>query len=270
MFKTSILFGDGPQTNPASVAPGFELAEIPAGILVDPNLTDEEWEIRKQEIKSYKLPPIKIASHWTDKPSTTRNPDWEYLEFWTKRVLRRLGELGVECAGVWGYFFPKVEGYSPTRQMDGAIRYANLMGDVARKYNITMMMEPMAELNSLWPTYKEGLAFVRRVDHPNVKIMADLNYFLKLNQPFEHIKENPELCMHCHIAGEHGQPGVGNMREIHKAFFRVLRDVHYERAVSCACPWASTREGDFDFTYESAKSLAYVQELRAEVYNEKA
>lgn len=269
MFKTSILFGDGPQTDPSKMTPGFELAEIPAGILVDPNLTDEEWEQRKQQLSSYSLPPIRIASHWTDKPSTTRRPDWEYLEFWTRRVLRRLAELGVERAGVWGYFFPKVEGYSPTRQMDGAIRYANMMGDFARTHNITMMMEPMADLNSLWPTYREGLAFVKRVDHPNVKIMADMNYFLKLNQPFDHIKDDPELCMHCHIAGDHAQPGVGDMRETHKAFFRVLRDIGYERGVSCACPWVSTGSGEFDFVRESAKALAYVEALRAEVYKEK-
>ena len=104
-----------------------------------------------------------------------------------------LYEIGVQFAGVCGYFFPKVQGYSPTRQLDGAIRYANFMGDVARSYNMTMMMEPMAEPGSLWPTYREGLAFVRRVDHPNVKIMADLNYFLKLSQPFEDIKDAPEL-----------------------------------------------------------------------------
>lgn len=268
MFKTSILFGDGLQTDPAKVAPGFERAEIPAGILVSPNLTDEEWERRKQQLRSYPLPPIKIASHWLDKPSTTPRPDWELLEFWTRRALRRLSEIGVQCAGVWGYFFPKVEGYSPSRQLDGAIRYANFMGDVARSYNMTMMMEPMAEAGSLWPTYKEGLAFVRRVDHPNVKIMADLNYFLKLNQPFADIKEAPELCMHCHIAGDHAQPGVGDMRETHKAFFRVLREVGYEGGVSCACPWVATQPGEFDFTAESAKALAYVQQLREEVYNE--
>jgi sugar phosphate isomerase/epimerase len=99
--------------------------------------------------------------------------------------------------------------------------------------------------------------------------MADMNYFLKLNQPFEHIKDDPELCIHCHIAGDHGQPGVGNMRETHKAFFRVLRDIGYERGVSCACPWVSTQNGAFDFTSESAKALAYVEELRTDVYNEK-
>jgi sugar phosphate isomerase/epimerase len=268
MFKTSILFGDGPKVNPAKIAPGFEMSEIAAGVLVDPALTDEEWEQRKQELRSYGLPPIKVASHWLDKPCTTPRVDWELLEFWTRRVLRRLAEIGVECAGVYGLWFPKVEGYSPTRQMDQAIRYANFMGDAARAHNMTIMIEPMADLGTLWPTYKEGLAFVRRVDHPNVRIMADLNYFLKLNQPFEDIKEAPELCMHCHIAGDHAQPGVGDLRETHKAFFRVLRDIGYQRGVSSACPWVSTQPGEFDITAETAKVLAYVQRLRAEVYSE--
>ena len=59
------------------------------------------------------------------------------------------------------------------------------------------------------------------------------------------------------------------MRETHKAFFRVLRDIGYERCVSCACPWVATGPGEFDYTREGAKALAYVRELRAEVYNEK-
>lgn len=268
MFKTSILFGDSPKMNPAKIAPGFEMSEIPAGVLVDPAITEEEWEKRKQDLTSYGLPPIKVASHWLSKPCTTPGVDWELLEFWTRRVLRRLSGFGVECAGVYGFFFPKVEGYSPTRQMDQAIRYANFMGDVARANNMTIVMEPMADLNTLWPTYKEGLAFVRRVDHPNVKIMADLNYFLKLDQPFDDIKDAPELCLHCHIAGEHGQPGVGDLRKKHKAFFRVLRDIGYQRGVSCACPWVGTQPGEFDITAETAKALAYVQQLRAEVYGE--
>jgi sugar phosphate isomerase/epimerase len=254
--------------NPARIAPGFEMAEIPAGVLVNPVMTEDEWEERKRELCSYALPPIKVASHWLSKPCTTPGVDWELLEFWTRRVLRRLPQIGVEVAGVYGLFFPKVEGYSATRQMDQAIRYANFMGDVARTHNITMVMEPMADLNTLWPTYMDGLAFVRRVDHPNVKIMADLNYFLKLDQPFDDIKEAPELCLHCHIAGEHGQPGVGNLREKHKAFFRVLRDIGYQRGVSCACPWVATGPGEFDIAAETAKALAYVQQLRAEVYDE--
>ena len=268
MFKTSVLFGDAPIMEPSKVAPGFEMCEVPAGKLVCATLTHDEWEKRKAELKSYPLPPIKVASHWLDKPCTTPGVDWELLEFWTRRVLKRLSELGVETAGVYGLFFPKVDGYSETRQMDQAIRYANFMGDVARQNNLTIVVEPMANLKTWFPTYKEGLTFVKRVAHPQVKIMADLNYFLKLNQPFDDIRESPELCLHCHIAGEHAQPGVGNMVKIHKDFFRVLRDVKYERGVSAACPWVNTGTGAFDLTVETGKTLAYMQKLRAEVYSE--
>ena len=271
MFKISILFADAPEMDPTKIAPGFEMSEIPACILVDPMMTDEEWMKRKAEIQSWNMPPIRVASHWIDKPCTTPNADWELLEFWTRRVLRRLAELGVEAAGVYGLFFPKVNGYSENRQMDQAIRYANLLGDVARSHNMMIALEPMANLNTLWPTYKEGLAFAKRVDHPNVKVMADLNYFLKLKQPFEDIKIDPTFNLHCHIAGEGpqgAQPNVGGLRETHKAFFRVLRDAGYERGVSAACPWRNTGDGEFDLRKETAKTLAYLKELREEVYSE--
>lgn len=268
MFKLSAMLVGPVKLDPSKLAPGFEMCEVPAGQLVDASLTNEEWESRKAELKSYSLPPIKAASHWLDKPCTTPGVDWELLEFWTRRVLKRLPELGVEYAGVYGKFFPKVQGYSETRQMDQAIRYANFLGDTARQNNMSIVLEPMGDLQTLFPTYKQGLAFVKRVDHPNVKIMADLNYFLVLNESFDDIRESPELCLHTHIAGDKGQPGVGDMEKIHRDFFRVLRDIKYERGVTAACSWRSTGPGDLDLTVESAKSLAYMQKLREEVYNE--
>jgi len=271
MFKTSILFGDAPAMDPAKIAQGFERCEIPAELLANATLTNDEWEERKKEIAAWRLPPITVSSHWLSQPCTTPNADWEYLEFWTKRVLKRLSEVGVKTAGIYGLFFKKVEGYSPVRQMDQAIRYANLLGDVAKSHDMMIALEPMANLGTLFPTYKEGLVFAKRVEHPNVKLMADLNYFLKLKQPFEVIKEDPSCCLHCHVAGEApegAQPNVGGLRETHKALFRVLRDIKYEAGVSAACPWRNTGKGEFDLTQETAKTLAYLKELREEVYGE--
>jgi sugar phosphate isomerase/epimerase len=268
MFKTCILFGDAPAMNPAKITPGFEMAEIPAEIFVSAFKSEEDWIKQKSELTKWNLPPIEVASHWLGVPCTGPNVDWELLEFWTTRVLRRLSEIKVGIAGVYGLFFPKVDGFSPTQQMDQAIRYTNLIGDCAQENGITIVLEPMADLGTLWPTYKEGLEFVMRMNHPHVRIMADLNYFLKLNQPFDDIKANPEYCLHCHIAGDGGQPSVGDMRDIHKAFFRVLRDIRYERGVSCACPWKNTGSGEFDLTRETELTLKYIQQLREEVYNE--
>lgn len=271
MFKTSILFADAPEMKPEKIAPGFEMSEIPAELLVNATLTEEEWAERKKEIESWNMPPILMSSHWLSQPCNTPNADWEYLEFWTKRVMRRLAEIGVKTAGIYGLFFRKTKGYSEVKQMDKAIRYANLLGDTAKSHDMMIALEPMANLETLFPTYKEGLAFAKKVAHPNVRVMADLNYFLKLNQPFEDIKEDPEFCLHCHIAGEApngAQPNVGGLRETHKALFRVLRDIGYERGVSAACPWRNTGDGEFDLTRETAKTLAYIQKLREEVYSE--
>ena len=279
MFKTSVLLVGPVKQDPAKLAPGYDFCEIPAGQLLDAGMSNDEWSTRKAELKSYPLPPMRAASHWLDKPCTIPNVDWDLIEFWAPRVLQRLSELGIPLAGVYGKFFAKVEGYSPIRQMDQAIRYANFLGDTARKNNMSIVVEPMGDPNTWFPSYKEGIAFVKRVDHPNFKIMADLNYFLSINEPFDHIKDSPELCLHAHIAGDKGinpttgrtssfQPGVGDMVKIHKDFFRVLRDVKYEGAVTAACAWKSTSASEFDLTVESAKSLAYVQRLRAEVYSE--
>jgi hypothetical protein len=98
--------------------------------------------------------------------------------------------------------------------------------------------------------------------------MADLNYFIRGNQPLEHIAREPEYCLNVHIAGDGGQPGVGDRTDLHTRLFRVLRDIGYERGVSAACPWVSSKGGELDFGKETARTLRYLQELREKVYAE--
>jgi sugar phosphate isomerase/epimerase len=270
MFKLSVLFADSPIMEPLKIAPGFEASEIPAGKLIDPLMADHDWEARKQEILSWGMPRMFVSSHWINTPCNTPDADWELIEFWTKRMMKRLGDLGVKTAGIYGKFFRKAE---TEKAMKDAIRYANLLGDEAAKNNMNIALEPMADPDSLFPTYAEGLKFVKLVNHPKVLLMADLNYFLRNKESFEVIKEEPAWNLHCHMAGRSetggAQPGVGDYREIHKEFFRVLRDTNYEGAVSCACPWINTGTGEFSLTEETAKTLKYLNEIRAEVYAEK-
>jgi len=58
MFKFSLIFGDNPNLDPAKIAPGFEIVEVPVWIQVDPLMTNAKWEAKKKEIASWKLPPI--------------------------------------------------------------------------------------------------------------------------------------------------------------------------------------------------------------------
>ena len=266
-FKLSILFGDNTNVPPEQIAPGYEMAEIPGHLFTNPFATEGVWQQNKARVESYNLPPIKVSSHWFNQlMATGPDVDWELLDLWTSRMFSRLSQLGVETVGVYGVFFPVRDGFSKTKATEQAIRYANLMADYAAPLNMRIALEPMADPGTLWPSYLDGIAFAKEVARPEVKVMADLAYLLKLNEPFEDVAKEPEWCLHCHIAGEHGQPGVGDRRDIHKRLFVVLRDMGYEGGVSCACPWVSSDGSPFDFAKESAKTLKYLQDLRAEVY----
>jgi sugar phosphate isomerase/epimerase len=247
------------------------MAEVPVGILLDPFESNANWASRRAEIASWNLPPIKASSHFLHHyglKATGPGVDWEQIAFWTKRAFERLQELDVTTAGIYGGFFRVPEGFPRAEATGQALRFANLLADQAAPRGMTVALEPMGELDTLWPRYLDGLAFVRELGRPEVRLMADMNYFFKLPQPLEDITKAPEYCMHCHIAGDHGQPGVGDMEATYLRLFRILRDIGYEGGVSAACPWVSTEGGALDYGVETAKTLRYLQELRDRVYSE--
>lgn len=271
-FKLGILFGDKPDIRPPEqIGSGWDVSEIPVAIQVQPFESEANWAAKKAEIASWNLPPIKVASHmiqfWGLK-AVGPDVDWEQLEFWTQRAFRRLGELGVEVAGIYGGFFAVPDGFSRAQATEQGLRFTQLLADHAEPFGITVALEPLSDLTTLWPRYLEGIEFAKQVNRPSVKVMADLNYFLKLNQPLEDIAIEPEYCTHVHIAEGGGQPGIGDRTDIYERLFRILRDINYQGAVSCACAWVSSDGGELDFGLETAKTLAYLQDLRAKVYAE--
>jgi hypothetical protein len=71
-----------------------------------------------------------------------------------------------------------------------------------------------------------------------------------------------------HIAEGAGQPGTGDRTGMYERLFRILRDMGYAGAVSCACAWVSTDGDELDFGRETRKTLAYLQALRSRIYAE--
>jgi sugar phosphate isomerase/epimerase len=192
--------------------------------------------------------------------------DWEQLEFWTKRAFRRLADLGVETVGIYGGFFAVPDGFSQSTAMKQALRFTHLLADHAEPHGMTVALEPLSDLSTLWPRYLQGIEFAKQVNRPSVKVMADLNYFLKLDQPLEDIAVEPEFCAHVHIAEGGGQPGIGDRTDVYERLFRILRDIGYQGGVSCACAWVSSDGGELDFGQETEKTLAYLQDLREKAY----
>jgi sugar phosphate isomerase/epimerase len=269
-FKLCILFGDKPDIRPpAQIGSGWDMTEVPVAIQLTPFESDANWAAKKAEIATWNLPPIKASSHfiqyWGLK-AVGPAVDWEQLEFWTKRAFRRLAELGVETVGIYGGFFAVPEGFSQNKAIDQGLQFTHLLADHAEPHGMTVALEPLSDMSTLWPRYLQGIEFAKQVNRPSVKVMADLNYFLKLDQPLEDIAREPEFCAHVHIAEGGGQPGIGDRTDLYTRLFRILRDIEYQGAVSCACAWVSSDGGELNFGLETEKTLAYLQDLRANVY----
>lgn len=271
-FKLCILFGDKPEIRPpAQIGSDWEMAEVPVAMQLIPFESDAHWASKKAEIESWGLPPIKASSHFLQfwgLQAVGPNVDWDQLVFWTRRAFCRLADLGVETVGVFGGFFAVPEGFSPDTAMEQGLRFTHLLADNAEAHGMTVALEPQANLATLFPRYLEGIEFAKRVNRSSIRVMADLNYFLRLNQPLEHIALEPEYCTHVHIAEGVGQPGNGERTEIYEKLFRILRDMNYTGGVSCACNWVSTEGDTLNFGHEAKKTLAYLKELRAHVYAE--
>ncbi len=282
-FKLCINLDERGEHSPTEIAPGWDTVEIPLSPIVKPFSTEEEWKETKARILSWKLPPIKTCGFFNEgvireqpglpagkKSLIGPNEDFEREKDWAKRSFARLEELGVEVAGLWGSHFRVPEGFDRNKATDQALRYVEMLGKAARPHKIRIVLEPTADPTTVFPKYTEGVAFAKRIGMPEVRVMADINYFIKGNWDYKDIAIDPDYCLHCHIANKSAQPGKvegeDDRTELFLKLFAVLRDIGYTRSVCAACPWVSTTGGKLDYRAETAKCLKYLQNLRTKTY----
>ena len=254
---------------PRELASGYDFAEIPVTELILPYDGEVAWRKKLKEIRGWNQPPFKAASHFLDHEMVT-GPDVDSaaLESLADRSLGRLAQVGVEVAGIWGAFFPVPGGFPREKAIDQALSYCKMLSRYCEKYGVMIALEPMAKPDTLFPSYLDGIVFAKLVNHPLIRVMADLNYFVELNEPLNHIAAEPEYCLHVHVQGDKYQPNVGARGDLHLQLFRILRDIGYQRGVSAASPWISTGGDSFNYRIESRKTLEYLRALREKVYSE--
>lgn len=248
----------------------WDYLEVPNALMVKPFDTDEIWEKEKANLLSAGIECLTSSHYMQFFGMMSSGPafDLEQQRVWADRGFRRMKELGIEVVGVYGNSFVTPEGYPEDKAYDDAICFTNMLADCAEKYDMEIALEPMADLDTMWPRYLDGIEFAKKVNRRSVKVMADLNYFYKLDQPLEDIYTNPELCINCHIAGSGGaQPNVGTYENNLIRLFEILKDIGYTRGVTAACPWVPTKDGELDWAYETEKTIKYLKKLRDDVYD---
>jgi len=249
---------------------GWEYFEVPAAIHGNPLASDYTWEQQKALYKADGRP-CPVTAFMLD--GAIVHPigpkfDRDLLEFSIARTFKRMSEIGVKYIGCWGGHFSVPEGFSKTKAMDQALSLCNIVADHADKYGFLVALEPMAGETTLFPRYLEGVEFAKLTGRSCIKVMADLNYFLELDQPLEDILKYPDYCLNVHIQGDGGaQPNVGNRTEIFTRLFSILKEIGYDKGVSAACPWVVTNGAkEIDYAYETDTTLAFLNSIKEKVF----
>ena len=211
---------------------GFDYLEPPVNGIAA--LTDEEFAAKLAAARAAQMPTPAFNLLF---PKTLQllSPDVADADIaaYLERALERVQALGGRVA---------VFGSGKSRNRPEGMAYADafrrltevtrLTGEVARRYGVTIVVEPLnrAESNMI-NSLAEGACLVAAVDHPNVRLLADYYHMAKDGEPIGDIVRLGGVT-HAHIATREGRRYPAAVEEGFAAFFRALRETGYDGMVS--------------------------------------
>jgi len=133
------------------------------------------------------------------------------------------------------------------------------MAPLAARHGVTVSVEPLRrqETNFL-NRVSEALPIVRAVDHPSVRITADIYHMLSEGEPASSIEEAGSYIHHVHIAEKAGRTAPGVEGDDFRPYLRALARTGYEGRISIECRWSS-------FDAEIAPALGALRDQLADL-----
>ncbi|HSS98071.1 MAG TPA: sugar phosphate isomerase/epimerase family protein [Terriglobales bacterium] len=168
----------------------------------------------------------------------------DYLEMCLPRC-RRLGASVV----VWGSAGSRnvPDGFPRERAKDQIAEFLNMAGDIARRSNIVIAIEPLRRKESnIFNTGAEALEMVRRVKHSHVKMIIDYYHLREENEDPRILETAKHEIVHLHFANPHGRrwPNALSEDDHYDAFFHYLRKTGYAGGISIEGQGSFEKDGD--------------------------
>ncbi len=124
---------------------------------------------------------------------------------------------------------------------DAELQFAALLARLAapaREHGVVVAVEPLqqAECNFL-NRLEEARRIVAAVNHPNVRLTADLFHMLREDEGPEAIRAARGLVHHVHIAEKRARTAPGVDGDDFVPYLQALKDAGFAGAISLECGW---------------------------------
>ena len=242
----------------AARAAGFDYVETNASRVAA--LTDDDFEKLAAQVAKLRIP---VAASMSFIPGSIKltGPETDPAKqmAYVTSTLGRLNRLGVKVVVFGSGGARRVpDGFSKDEAFTQLVDFCRRIAPVARENGITVVVEPLRrQETNIINTAREGLALVRAVDRPEIKLLVDYYHLAEEGENADIIAEAGPLLAHTHIANPKGRIFPLSLDESpYGGFFSNLCKIGYAGRLSIE---ASTK----DFALEAPQSLALLRSARA-------
>jgi sugar phosphate isomerase/epimerase len=212
-------------------ASGFTLLGETVGKLLSPALTEEQFGANLKKIKSTKTKvylcnvlfpgSIKIAGPEVDPKKVLTHLD---------QVCNRAQKAGIPLLVLGSGGSRRIpQGYDHQKAKEDFVLLCRQMAQVAKKYKIKIAFESLnsTETNFI-TTLREAAEVVKKVNHPNFRLNADIYHMMKENEPAQHLLDAGKIIGHVEIAEKQRRSLPGVMGEDFRPYFQALKAIGYK------------------------------------------
>ena len=195
-----------------------------------PEKPEEDFEINLEAAVNCGLP-VRACNGFLPGSLKSTGPDADHegvIEY-AATAFRRAKRAGIRTI-VFGSSGSRSipERFNRQRAEDQFVALLKQMGPVAAPQGVLIAIEPLqvSETNFI-NTVPEGAEIVLRVDHPNVRLLADIFHMLRMEEPPDHI----------HIAEKARRTPPGVEGDDFRPFLHALTETGYTGCISIECGW---------------------------------
>lgn len=185
-----------------AIKAGFDYLEENLSVLG--TVSEERFQRALKESREKGLPVIRSNGMFPGdiilmgENASKRKKVTEYLE----RALERAGRLGIKIA-VFGSGRQRncPEEMDRTEANERLLEICGEMADISRGNGIVIALEPLNRYESnVFNTVREGAEFVRKLNRPNFRLLADSYHMSVENESFDTLKSYTDVLVHTHVA----------------------------------------------------------------------
>ena len=242
----------------AAQAAGFDYVETNASKVAA--LSDEDFEKLAAQAAQLRIP---VAASMSFIPGAIRltGPEVDPAKqlAYVTSTLGRLKRLGVKVVVLGSGGARRVpEGFSRDDAFNQLVDFCRRIAPVARDNGITIVIEPLRKQETnIINTAREGLALVKAVDRPEVRLLVDYYHLAEEGEDPAIVAEAGALLAHTHVANPNGRVYPMSPDEsAYAGFFSNLCGIGYQGRMSIE---ASTK----DFAADAPRALALLRSARA-------